>query len=889
MTSQILPAKLFIPAPAADLVSRPRLLQRLTLGAGRKLTLISAQAGFGKTTLLSEWIGKCECRVCWLSLDERDNDLQRFLSYILAALQNINAGFGENSLLELQSAQRPEIEPFLTVLLQEISGLPESFILVLDDYHVITDPEIQHALLFLLDHMPSQMHLFISSRMDPPWPLARLRVNDKIVEIRSHDLRFTLEESTEYLTELMGLALSPASVAALEKRTEGWIVGLKLAAFSMHDRPDNDAFIRTFTGSHRYIIDYLVEEVLDQLPPDRQDFLLKTSVLTRLNGALCDALLERQNSQAILMELEQKNMFLVALDDERRWYRYHHLFAEILRFHLKQKYSADLPDYHIRASTWYQEHDLLADAVIHALEANNIDRIIELTEAMSVNKLEHRELKALSNWLERMPESVFALHPWLYVTYSWTLFNLGEYEAVEAQLAEINQVLAEQALPDEEANRIRGHAAAIKSYLAELRDDSKTAMQQAEDALARLPDQDVLLRAFVAVRWANCLAWVGELEKAIPIFREAGEASQRVGQGQLAITALSEMAVIQMIHGHLHQAVERIAEINAYAASLAQRDGRQLPAMGILYRHLSAIKRELNELAEAEHYAREAIRICRRWGEKESLMGALIALARTQYSQGRYQEVEASFQEIIQIAGEISAIYTSQIMSLILHYQLLMGNYEQVENWARELGLASGQVFGYECHQDYSNFARYLFSRGFHQQALRIVEALIGVVEQAGAGMFTIRYKTFQAVLLNQCNRQEQALEAMQEALALARAEGYVRSILDEGKPVEELLGMAIAAGIEAAYASTLLTAMRSESRPSGSQPPAAAVLFDPISPREMQVLRFLMSDLSIPEIAEELVISASTARSHVKNIYNKLDVHSRHEAVRKAQALNLL
>lgn len=285
-------------------------------------------------------------------------------------------------------------------------------------------------------------------------------------------------------------------------------------------------------------------------------------------------------------------------------------------FILKQDFSAELSGYHIKASVWYQQHGLLADAVNHALKADDIDRIVQLTDEMSVNKLDHIELKALLNWLECLPESTIARYPWLLVTQSWVLFNLGYYAAVELKLAKINNVLQAEALPDDAANRIRGHAAAIQSYLAEIRDDAQTAIQMAEDALAWLPDQDVHLRAFVAVRWANCLVWVGELEKAIPIFREAGEASQRVGEGQLAITALSEMAVVQMIHGHLRQATKSISEIDRYAEAMAKRDGRRLPAMGILYRHKSAIKRELNELDEAEHYAREAIKICRQWGKK---------------------------------------------------------------------------------------------------------------------------------------------------------------------------------------------------------------------------------------------------------------------------------
>jgi LuxR family transcriptional regulator, maltose regulon positive regulatory protein len=350
MSTEIITTKLFKPSPPPNLVSRPRLLHHLESGATGKLTLISAQAGFGKTTLLSEWINQCNKPVCWLSLDEWDNNPHRFIKYFIFALQRLNSAFGENALLELQSSQPLQTEIILTHLINEIIATAEPFVFVMDDYHVITDPEIQQMLLFLLDHMPSQMHLIISSRSDPPWPRSRLKVRDEILEIRSQELRFTLEEAATFLNDMMGLALSPENIATLERRTEGWVVGLYLAALSMHQRPNKDAFIQAFTGSNRYVVDYLVEEVIDLQPPDIQEFLLKTSILARLTGSLCDVLLDRQNSQTVLRDLEQKNLFLIPLDDERQWYRYHHLFADLLKHYLTQSFADEVVGLHTKAS-----------------------------------------------------------------------------------------------------------------------------------------------------------------------------------------------------------------------------------------------------------------------------------------------------------------------------------------------------------------------------------------------------------------------------------------------------------------------------------------------------------------------------------------------------------
>jgi len=399
MAAPLLTTKLYIPPVRPECVSRPRLIERLNAGLDRKLTLVSAPAGFGKTTLLSEWVhsrGRSETcpSVAWVSLDKGDNDPARFWAYVIAALQTVQTEIGETALVALGSRQPPPVEAILNGLINEIAKVPGPFVLVLDDVHVITEQRVHEALTFLLDHLPPQMHVTVSSRADPPWPLARLRARGEMTELRASDLRFSDKEAAAFLNDVMRLDLSPEDIDALEARAEGWIVGLQMAALSMRGRKDVSGFIRAFTGTHRFILDYLVEEVLDQQSPAVQEFLLRTSILERLTGPLCDAVADRSDSRTVLAQLEQANLFLLPLDDERRWYRYHRLFADLLRSRLEQTHPDQVPTLHIQASEWYEGNGLIAEAVSHALAAGDMDQAVRLIEGNALTIINQGELSA---------------------------------------------------------------------------------------------------------------------------------------------------------------------------------------------------------------------------------------------------------------------------------------------------------------------------------------------------------------------------------------------------------------------------------------------------------------------------------------------------------------
>jgi LuxR family maltose regulon positive regulatory protein len=422
----LLATKIYIPPPRPGLVSRPRLIRRLDEGLrlGHRLTLVSAPAGFGKTTLLSEWCAGCGRPVAWLSLDEGDNDPARFLAYLVAALQTVEVDIGAGVVAALQSPQPPSMEAGLTLLINEMTTISDPFALVLDDYHLITAQPIQDGLTFLLDHLAPQMHLCIAGRADPPLPLARLRARGQLTELRAADLRFTPGEAAAFLNTSVGLNLSNAEVAALDARTEGWIAGLQMAALSMRGRQDLPGFIRAFTGTHRFVLDYLVEEVLEQQSPGIQRFLLKTSVLERLAAPLCDAVTAGSDSRTILGQLDRDHLFLIPLDNERRWYRYHHLFADLLRSRLKQTDPDRAPILRRRASEWYEQHGLIVDAVSHAFAAGDIGQVARLVEGNVLAMMGHGELTTVMRWLDGLPAGMVRSRPWLSIARAWALCHL---------------------------------------------------------------------------------------------------------------------------------------------------------------------------------------------------------------------------------------------------------------------------------------------------------------------------------------------------------------------------------------------------------------------------------------------------------------------------------
>ncbi|HET7088089.1 MAG TPA: LuxR family transcriptional regulator, partial [Anaerolineae bacterium] len=636
MSTPILATKLYIPPPRPKVVLRPRLIERMNEALHRKLTLICAPAGFGKTTLVSEWVASCGRPVAWLSLDEGDNDPTRFLVYLVAALQTIAANIGAGVLGVLQSPQPPPTESILTALLNEITTVPDNFVLVLDDYHVIDSKPVDNALTFLLEHLPPQMHLVIATREDPQLPLARLRARGQLTELRATDLRFTLSEAAEFLNQVMGLNLSAEDIAALEIRTEGWIAGLQLAAISMQGHKDAAGFIKSFTGSHHFVLDYLVEEVLEQQSESVQTFLLRTSILDRLCGPLCDAVLldSSASGQETLKYLERANLFIVPLDNERRWYRYHHLFADLLRQRLYQSAASSTGDegrgadeLHRRASQWYEDNGLEIEAFHHAVAANDVDHAARLVEGKGMPLQFRGALAPVLHWLESLPTTVLDARPSLWVMYASALSMAGQLAGVEPKLQAAEAAL-QGAEPDDKTRNLVGHIAAIRALLAAVQNQVETIIAQSRRALEYLHPGNLAVRT--ATTWK--LGWAYQLQgdraAARRAYTEAISISQASGNIIVNVSASIGLGNIQEAENQLHLAVQ------TYRRVLQLAGDPPLPVACEAHLGLARICYEWNDLDAAEQHGQQSVQLAGQIENTDRFVACEVFLARLKLARG---------------------------------------------------------------------------------------------------------------------------------------------------------------------------------------------------------------------------------------------------------------
>jgi LuxR family maltose regulon positive regulatory protein len=894
MATPLLTTKLYIPPVRPDWMPRPRLLERLNGGLDRKLTLISAPAGFGKTTLLSEWTQQSAHPIAWVSLDTGDNDPARFWAYSIAALQTIHKGIGESALAVLQSPQLPSMEGLLIGLLNEIAQVSAPMVLVLDDLHVIADRAVHDGLTFLLDNLPPQMHLIISSRADPPWPLARLRACREIAEMRTADLRFTADEAAAFLNDMMGLGLSPEDIAALEERTEGWIVGLQMASLAMQarlstrGRRDLSGFIKAFSGSHRFILDYLVEEVLDQQPRDVQQFLLKTSILGRMTAPLCDAVVGTDASRTILAQLDHSNLFVVPLDDERRWYRYHQLFADLLRSRLEQTQPEGIPALHRQASEWYEHGGQIVEAVGHALLAGEPEWIERLVAGNALAVIYHGELATVARWLDALPEELMRSRPRLCVAQAWALAYAGQTDSIEALLGDAERALA---APDEhseapllspaEGQQIAGHIAAVRAYVAALRDDWPHAAELAREALHLLPEEDLTVRGWTAAVLGDVLRSQADFAAAAQAFAEAIALSQTAGNSYLEVDVLWEQALLHLAQGQLHDAMGTCEEALQIANQYTRQGGHPLPVTGHIYALMSEVLCEWNDLEAALRYGREGLELCQRWGQADALTHGNYRLARVLHAAGKTGDALHAAQEARRMARGLGASYVITARAHEARIRLAQGDVTAAARCMQESGLRVDDEPRLETCIGHIALAKILLAQGRLDEALGLLVRLLRMVEAAGAMTPAIGILVLQALVLQAQGRGQQALAALERALTLAEPEGYVRVFIGEGAPMGELLRQAAARGIKLDYVRELLAALEGE-----TEKRAATGLIEPLTDREMEVLRLLTTPLSTLEIAQELYISVHTARSHIKSIYRKLDVHTRMEAMQRAKEL---
>ena len=913
MPEPLLLTKLFIPPARPDHVLRSRLIEQLS-GARHctpGVTLISAPAGFGKTTLASEWLAGSQKPVAWLSLDEGDNDLPRFLMYLIAALQTIQANIGSGALAALRALQtQPTFsEPVLTTLLNEIATLPGPFILVLDDTHVIDAQPVGQALAFLVEHLPRQIHLVIITREDPHLPLARLRARGQLNELRAADLRFTPSEAAEYLNRMMGLNLTDADIAALEDRTEGWIAGLQLAALSMQPRQDTASFIQSFTGSHRFVLDYLIEEVLQRQTAEVQAFLLRTSILERLCGQLCDEVLQSPagTSQKILEHLEHANLFIVPLDNERRWYRYHQLFGDLLRQILGQSLTnTEISKLHLRASHWYETSGDGDESFRHAYAAGDLGRAARLSE-LAFQGMDNRFQTAA--WLSRakkLPKEIVQIRPVLSTQMAQAFMDAGEPVASEEYMQDAERCLSSPSseIVVTDAAQLESLPAMIamtRAYNAQVQGDLSATVKYTELALSLIPEGDLFRRAQATITLEVTHWTLGDLEAARSALVSFMNSMQKAGKYAFTVASAFALADILVAQGRLREAIATYQ----HSLRLAAEHGPE--AQRITAHHylgLALLQHEMGDDAGA------VLNL-----QKAEEMGPQTTLVDWSYrwhlAQARFKETAGDLEAALVQLDEARRSYVltpipdaRPIEALKASVYLKQGRLAKAQAWVRERGLSVDDEISYLGEFEHLILARVLMSKSHNRQDRRTLAQSIGLLDRllnaAEAQRRTasvIEILLVQALTYQAQGNLPQSLSSLERALTLAEPEGYVRIFVDEGIQIYKLL-VDLRAMFEKqssdrshpllVYGERLLFALQPTQVKSPVAHPQKVDLIEPLSEREMEVLKLLRTELSGPEIAEQLIISPNTFRTHTKNIFSKLGVNNRRAAVSRAEELNL-
>ncbi len=900
MFDTLLPTKLYMPPGRAGSVPRPRLQARLVLHPQTRLILISAPAGYGKTTLVSDWLQQLDgIATCWLALDKEDSDPQQFFRYLAAAVAPLPGV--QSSLIRLLEAGQPlPAHTLMKALVQDTTAVSTPFILVLDDYHAIDAPEIDAALAALLDHMPPQMALAITSRSDPGFPLARLRARDQLIELRADDLRFTPAETAAFLQQTMGLTLTAGEIAALENRTEGWIAGLQMAAISLQNRSDSEqaAFVRGFTGSNRFVLDYLVEETLQQQPADVRTFLLATAILDRLSAPLCTAVTALPDARRLLETLEHKNLFLVPLDDQRQWFRYHHLFAEVLQARARAEQPAQVARWHRRAAAWHAQYGAPTDAIRHALAAGDFPEAARLLELVRPDTDGIYPVARWLGWTRALPEALIQERPVLCAGYGWALLESGDLAAGAARLQQAEQWLASPssamviADPDQ-WETLPASLAGARAYHALALGDVATAVEQARRAFDFFAaDQDTHWQR-MALSLLGVAYWIsGDLDAAIEAFGGATRSMLAAGQVVDAMGTTYVQAEMEVTQGRLNRAAYRLQEM----LQRAVRDG-SAPLLGTsdLYRLLAWLAWERGAAETAVAHLATAVRL----GEEAALINweqrLYVTWAQITLGQGDLDRALALLDEAERRYVENPLPEVRPVPALRARVWIAQGELEMAAAWAQAQGLSPRDAPDFLREFEHLTLARLLLARyrrdgdrAALDAAERLLARLLAAAEAGGRNGSAIEILALQALACAARGDVAAARPPLLRALTLAQPEGYLRLFVDAGAPMVELLaGLRAESHPVQAYVTGLLAAF--EARDIRPPSDAAQPLVDPLSERELEILALIAAGLKNREIAAELVISLNTVLYHTKNIYGKLGVNKRTLAIARARQLGLL
>jgi LuxR family maltose regulon positive regulatory protein len=911
----VLTTKLHVPRRRRRLVSRPRLSGRLGR-ADAALTLVSAPAGFGKTTLVREWLATVDGRYGWLSLDERDNDPVVFWTYVIAALQTAVEGVGTGAVAALQQPHAP-IDAVLATLVNELDAVADDVVLVLDDYHVIVSRDVHEQLTYLLKRLPPHVRVLIATRTDPALPLARLRAGGELVEVRAADLRFTAEEAAVYLNQAMGLTLTDEDVAALDARTEGWIAALQLAALSMQGRDDVAGFIAGFAGDDRYVVDYLVEEVLQRQPAEVRDFLLKTAVLSRLTGPLCDVVLGRDGGAATLEALDRANMFLVPLDDRRRWYRYHHLFADVLHARLVAEQPDHVGELHRRACDWHSDNAEPGEAIRHALAGGDPERAADLVERAMPAARQNRQETTLRHWFKQLPEHVLRGRPVLRAGYAGALLVHGELDGVEEHLRDAERWLeavdtanvgqpADTGADEDAVRAVRGQVAVYRAAQARLTGDVGGTVVHAQRVLELAADDEHLVRGSAAGMLGLAHWTLGDLDVAHRWWTEAQTRLNRAGHHSDTLGVALALADIDLARGRLRSAE---ATYRSGLAAATRHSPAVLRGAADMHVGLSELCLERNDVGAARQHLAASADLGDSAGLPQNRHRTTVAMARIAAAEG-------DLSGAVDLLDEAERVYVSDmfpdvrpIPALLARMWVAQERAEAALDWARQRGLSAGDDLSYLREFEHITLARVLLAQHTASgdstcldQATRLLRRLLHAAEEGARTGIVIELCVLLALAHQGGGDVPPALDLLDRALTLAEPEGYVRVFTDERPAIAPLLTACTRRAGAAAYARRLLDADSALDHngyvhdPAGHRgaaadhgAPAQAGLPEPLSVRELDVLRLLNTDLDGPAIARQLFVSLNTVRTHTRNVYAKLGVNSRRAAVRRAAELDLL
>lgn len=896
--------KLFVPQVHPDMVVRARIVQRLEEGLRRRLTLISAPAGFGKTTLVSDWHhsgSRDDVAVAWLSLDERDNDTGRFLTYLVEAFHLANPEIGDDARVLTTSMPNVQPELILTRLINSVGYLSGQVALVLDDYHVIENPGIHNAMDFFIEHLPPQLHVILTCRTDPPLSLARLRVRGEVIDIGAEDLRFTVQETTDFLQNAIGRDIGAGDILELERRTEGWAAGLQLAAISLRDRDDVHAFIHSFSGQHHHIVDYLVDEVLNRQPVATQEFLLRTSLFDRFTADLCDAVTRRGDSHAMLESLERSNLFITALDSERRWFRYHHLFAGVLRRKLRQAQPDVILDLHRRASIWFEEHGDPIEAIWQSINGEDWRRAGDLIEANERLLFSRGQSRALLRLTQAVPNEVVLSRPWLLNARAWAQILNGEVENSRRDLTAlvglIERIERDPSRAGEiseiERGQIRGSLAAARAMNSILANDFEATLKFSDEALGQLPEEDIGRRSMTKGVRAQALWLSGDLQSSADASREMIELSKLTEAPLFRIIGLLTVGSIEVEWGHFDRAAALYEQAIDYA------EGRGLSNWQYVGRVLSfqsEIPYERNDLEEALDIAKRGREIAGHWASRQAYDVTYLHLARVHYARRDLDSARSVLSEAPAYANAgPGAAKAAQVEALQALVDLESGERERLGRIESDLlAAASGlrdRVWLWTPAMRVRG--QVLNALGRYDDALSILAPLFDICIERGWVRQAIQTGAVLAISHHGRGDQSAAVRTLEQVLTYAEPHGFLRSILDAGAGIDQVIEAALKRRREerhdTAYLNRLLKIAREERQRGSAASATQRGLVEPLSEREIEVLRLIAAGYSNAEIADEIYVVVGTVKAHAHNIYTKLGVRNRTQAIKRARELGLV